>query len=121
MSIDKPMTGRRRVPRRTFRAPTGILAHGVYSVERCYQVGEGGIMIDSKNRKFKEGDLLAVNFFLPSGLAVMVRGTIRNVVAAQNKYPERYGVEFNNLGFQYKRAIRNFVAAATKDDGHVFG
>jgi len=113
-----PDAGRRRVPRRSFRAPVGILLKGIYAVERCYQLGEGGMMMDCKDQKLKQGDLLALSFFLPTGLVVMVRGIVRGVIAAKDTMPERYGIEFQNLGFQYKRAIRNFVAAATKDDGH---
>ena len=110
--------GRRRVPRRTYKAPVGVLMGGEYAVERAYQLGEGGMMLDCKRGKLKEGTKLALNFFLPGGQVVMVRGVVRAVIAPKEGVPERYGIEFSNLGFQYKRAIRNFVAAATREDGH---
>jgi hypothetical protein len=109
--------GRRRVPRRTFKAPVGVLKSGGYAIRKAYQLGEGGMMIDH-NEKLKEGVCLVLNFFLPGGHIVMVRGIVRAVIAAKDGQPERYGLEFLNLGFQYKRAIRNFVAAATREDGH---
>lgn len=67
--------------------------------------------------KLQPGTLMILNFYLPSSAIIMVRGVVRNVVPARDDQPERYGIEFLNLGFQYKREIRNFVAAATKVDG----
>lgn len=109
--------GRRRVPRRTFKAPVGVLIGGKYSVERAFQLGEGGMMIDCKGQKLKAGTHTALNFFLPDGSIVMVRGVVRAIIPPKDGDPERYGLEFLNLGFQNKRAIRNFVAAATREDG----
>lgn len=108
---------RRRVPRRTFRAPAGVLIGGKYSVQRAYQLGEGGMMVDCKEQRLKEGRNLVLSFFLPNQGLVMVRGIVRGIIPAKDGQPERYGVEFLNLGFQHKRAIRNFVAAATREDG----
>lgn len=118
MTHANPGAGRRRVPRRTFKAPVGVLIGGQYAVERAYQLGEGGMMVDCRRGKLKEGTKLALNFFLPGGQVVMVRGIVRAVIPAKEGLPERYGLEFMNLGFQFKRAIRNFVAAATREDGH---
>jgi hypothetical protein len=111
--------GRRRTPRREFIAPVGILLNGKYAVERSYQVGEGGMMLSLDNLIMEMGRQVAVTFFLPSGYVVMVRGVVRSVIQADQKFPIRYGIEFVNLGFQSKRAIRNFVAAATHGDGHI--
>lgn len=109
---------RRRVPRRTFKAPVGVLLNGKYAVQRAYQLGEGGMMIDCKNRRLTVGQGVVANFFLASGDIVMVRGIVRAIIPPKDGQPERYGLEFLNLGFQHKRAIRNFVAAATREDGH---
>jgi hypothetical protein len=111
------MSGRRRVPRRSFEGKVGVLLAGSYRVERAYQVGEGGMMVSSKD-KLTEGGQLVVNFFLPSGALIMVRGVVRSVIPAKDGHPMRYGIEFLNVGFQSKREIRNFVAAATSHDGH---
>jgi hypothetical protein len=113
-----PGVGRRRVPRRSFEGQVGLLTHGDYRLERSYQVGEGGMMI-SCAEKLPEGVQVVVSFFLTSGALVIVRGVVRSVIPAQGNFPERYGLEFLNLGFQFKREIRNFVAAATRLDGHM--
>lgn len=89
---------------------------GTYTVERAYQVGEGGMMI-SCEAGLAIGTLVVLSFYLSSGVIILVRGVVRNVVPPKDGHPVRYGVEFLNLGFQYKREIRNFVAAATRVDG----
>jgi hypothetical protein len=107
--------GRRRVPRRAFESPIGLLAEGEYQTERSFQVGEGGMMFSSK-RKLAIGQMVVVSFYLPTSATIVVRGTIRSCIPAAGNLPERYGVEFANLGFQFKREIRNFVASATGAD-----
>lgn len=118
MAEEKVNSGRRRVPRRSFDGQVGVLLHGKYILERASQVGEGGMMITCSS-KIKEGTLLLLSFYLPSGVIITVRGAVRNVVKAKGALPERYGIEFLNLDFQYKREIRNFVAAATEVDGQL--
>ncbi|MGZ3723200.1 MAG: PilZ domain-containing protein, partial [Bdellovibrionales bacterium] len=118
MDQKKANNGRRRVPRRAFDAPVGMLLHGDYKMERAFQVGEGGMMICSTH-PIEVGIQTVLSFFLTSGSLIIVRGVVRSVVPAQGKFPERYGIEFLNLGFQYKREIRNFVAAATRVDGPI--
>jgi hypothetical protein len=109
-------SNRRRVPRRTFEAPVGLLQKGKYTMETSFQVGEGGMMISSEH-PLEVGVPTVVSFFLHVGSLIIVRGVIRSVIPAENGAPQRYGIEFLNLGFQYKREIRNFVAAATRVDG----
>lgn len=104
--------GRRRVPRRTFDSPVGVLMQGTYDLERSFQVGEGGMMISSR-RKMEAGQTVVISFYLPTSATIVVRGVIRSVIPADKGLPERYGLEFVNLGFQFKREIRNFVASAT--------
>ena len=106
--------GRRRVPRRLFEAPIGMLLHGEYSLQRTYQVGEGGMMV-SAPQDLAEGDRLVVSFYLPGVPLIIVRGVVRSVIPENGEQAERYGIEFENLGFQRKREIRNFVAAARRD------
>lgn len=109
--------GRRRVPRRTFESPIGALVAGRFSVQRSYQVGEGGMMVSSEI-ELSEGQRVVVSFFLPGTGMIIVRGRVRNVVEADEGYPVRYGLEFETLGFHHKRDVRNFVAAATRIEGH---
>jgi hypothetical protein len=117
-SQPQPPTSRRRVPRREFECPVGVLLHGQYQMERAYQVGEGGMMISCQG-KMEEGTQMVINFFLKPGVLVIVRGVVRGVVAKTSGPNDRYGIEFLNLGFQFKREIRNFVAAAKGLDGPV--
>jgi hypothetical protein len=102
--------GRRRVPRRDYEAPIGLLVDGVYTVERCYQVGEGGMMISSE-RPLKELDPLVISFFV-FNKSIVVRGEVRSVTPGSDHSQTRYGIEFLGLGFVYKREIRNLVASA---------
>ena len=105
--------GRRRVPRRTFESPVGVLAHGGYQLERAFQVGEGGMMISSRERPLTVGQNIVLSFYLPTSSTIIVRGIVRSITPAEGHFPERYGIEFVQLDFQYKREIRNFVASAT--------
>lgn len=113
---ENPGISRRRVPRRSFFSPVGVLVGGQYAVERAYQLGEGGMMIDFSRRELQEGQHLAVSFPLPGGLIVIVRGIVRAIIPSKGGHPKRYGLEFVSLAFNYKRAIRNFVAAATREE-----
>lgn len=108
--------GRRRVPRRTFENPVGVLVKGAYSIERAYQVGEGGMMIHFHAGELEVGDQLVASFFLSMDSTVIVRAVVRSKVPATGESPVRYGLEFSNLEFHYKREIRNFVASATQTE-----
>lgn len=104
--------GRRRVPRREYEAQIGLLYDGNYSLERCHQVGEGGMMIAS-HRPLKENDRVVITFFVLN-TPIVVRGEVRSITAAKGHMPARYGVEFSGLEFVFKREIRNFVASAVE-------
>jgi hypothetical protein len=108
--VNPATLGRRRVPRRIFESLIGVMVDGEYTTERSYQLGEGGMMISCR-KELKVGAHMLINFFLPSRATVIVRAVIRNQVNANGV---RYGVEFLNLEFQYKREIRNFVAHSTQ-------
>ena len=114
-----PNIGRRRVPRRYFDSLVGVLVQGEYTINHAYQVGEGGMMVDCEGKSLKEGDRLAASFYLPGGKLILVRGIVRAVVQAKDGKPQRYGIEFIDLDFHFKREIRNFVAAATRADGQL--
>ena len=107
----------RRVPRRTFTGPVGVLAGGQYLIERAFQVGEGGMMV-STERAFSDGDQMVMSFSLENGAILVVRAIVRSFQGPQRRTginePARVGVEFVNLEFHYKREIRNFVASATE-------
>lgn len=107
-------SNRRRVPRRRFEAEVGLLIGGSYLVGRAHQVGEGGMMI-SGDLFLRVGRSLVLNFYL-NQVMIIVRGTVRNEIPGQGDEPKRFGIEFENLGFQFKRELRNFVAS--QSDAH---
>lgn len=104
---------RRRVPRRAFEGPVGVLVSGSYGVQTAFQVGEGGMMISCRE-ELEIGTRMVISFFLKPEVPVIVRAVVRNILPAEGDLPERYGVEFANLAFTYKREIRNFVASGTE-------
>ena len=111
--------GRRRVPRRAFEAPIGLLIAGEYGMSRCHQVGEGGMMVSSA-RALAVGQRVSLSFFVPGGSVALVRAVVRSLIPVKDKgQGPRYGLEFENLDFQARREIRNFVAAATRMDGQL--
>lgn len=110
-----PAVNRRRVPRRIFESPVGLLVEGKYWVERTYQVGEGGMLVSS-TKALEVGRQLVVSFFL-NHKTVIVRAVVRNKIPANGRQPECFGLEFVNLEFQFKREIRNFVASAGTVEG----
>ncbi len=105
-------TGRRRIPRRNFETSMGLLIRGQYEVARTFQISEGGAMVTS-TVELKIGDQMVANFFITRYVSIIVRAIVRSVVPPKDKLPLRYGIEFLDLGFQFKREIRNYVAAAT--------
>ncbi len=117
MNTERVANGRRRVPRRAFDSAVGTLVHGLFRVERSFQVGEGGMMISSLT-ELQESEQLVVSFYLPTSGMIIVRGVVRSIVKANSGTPLRYGVEFLNLGFHHRRDVRNYVSAATHLEGH---
>jgi hypothetical protein len=103
----------RRVPRRTFEAPVGILCRGAYSVERAFQVGEGGMRIGAR-RKFELDDPVVLTFQIPNGSLVCVLGLVRHSGIGP-KNAAIFGIRFENLDNQVRRELRAFVASATQD------
>jgi c-di-GMP-binding flagellar brake protein YcgR len=109
---------RRRVPRRSFDSAAGILIAGKYLMERSYQLGEGGMMFACRET-LTVGTQIVASFYVHSQTLIVVRGVVRSVIPADAGMPVRYGLEFLNLGFQFKREIRNFVAAASRRSGPI--
>lgn len=108
-------SNRRRVPRRSFHAGVGCLFHGDYSVVRAQQVGQGGMSI-VVGFETKVGERLVVSFRIPNGSLVCVRGIIRYRDQLEKQGHYGVGLQFENLDFQFKRELRNFVALATNEN-----
>ena len=105
------MAERRRVPRRRIRAMVGLLHKGEYNVFQALQLGEGGLLIDS-SKELELGDRLVLTFRIPFGPTVVATATVRYRL---EENASNYGVEFLNLDFTIRRAIRNFVASQTAE------
>lgn len=103
---------RRRVPRRTVHSSVGILHNGIYQVAACHEIGEGGLLISSL-AKLAEDDRVVVTLRIPGVLNGVLIGKVVYAMASETQEHARYGVMFDDVGFEVKRKIRNFVASAT--------
>ncbi len=106
------LKAKRRVPRREYEGPVGLLIGGQYKIERFFQVGEGGMTISS-SEALKENSRLVLNFFIANE-TIVVPGEVRSVIVGKSVASHLYSVEFVNLEFGFKRLIRNFVALASE-------
>lgn len=75
-----------------------------------FEIGEGGLSFRSE-KVIKVGALVVLNFQVPEGQFVSVRAEVRNseVMADVHAGEVVYGCAFENLMFDRKREIRNFV------------
>lgn len=99
---------RRRFPRRNFRRGVGILSGGRYFLGTGAEIGEGGISFKSVEKLVK-GASVVVSFQIPDGQFVSVRAEIRNLDPGSESTEMVYGCAFENIPFERKREIRNFV------------
>lgn len=101
---------RRKFPRRRFKRSVGVLAAGKYFMTAGFEIGEGGLSFRSEIT-IKVGAVVVLNFQVPDGQFVSVRAEIRNS-ESKSEVPAGqlvYGCAFENLVFERKREIRNFV------------
>ncbi len=112
MSLEELKTIRkRRVPRRLFYQRAGVLIGGVYHYGFSHQLGEGGLLLEI-DLKLENEQRLLVNFHLPDRGLLVARGVVRyKMKEPKSKSGFAYGVQFDNLDFDIKRHIRNFVAS----------
>ncbi len=106
---------RRRAPRRALNQRIGLLVAGEYTAAAvALELGEGGMLLQSP-LPLEKGQHVVVTF--------RIRGVLQGVVRASVVYvrppetladKEKYGLQFENLDFDVKRKIRNFVASGAK-------
>lgn len=103
----------RRSPRRVFRRPVGILAHGVYQVCKALQLGEGGMMaiIDAD---ITPGTTVVITVFIPGGGYALVQAQV--LYCVDSPEGKAYGLKFENVPLAQKRFIRNYVSAKTQKE-----
>ena len=104
---------RRRVPRRPVESPVGILYRGEYQVATCFEIGEGGMLINS-TAKIKQDDSVVVTLLIPGVMDGVMIGKVVYAMASEKQEHARYGIMFEKIDFEVKRKIRNYVASATR-------
>ncbi len=103
--------GHRRVPRRPVSCRIGVLIGGSYHLANAYEMGENGMMIDSPI-ELSEKQLIVVAIRVVNVVqGVMLSRVVYKVPANEPGQPIKYGLQFEQIGFDVKRMIRNFVAS----------
>jgi c-di-GMP-binding flagellar brake protein YcgR len=104
---------RRRFPRRFFKRKVGVLSQGVYQNAIGVEIGEGGMMF-SIDKEISEQAKVLVNFRVPNHGFVVVVANVRNTRHTEGLF--QYGVQFDDLDFQNRRRIRDYIAEKTEDE-----
>jgi Tfp pilus assembly protein PilZ len=104
---DSPETygKKRRVPRRAIHARIGLLVHGNYTLSWAFEIGEGGMLIETENN-LKVGDRVVITFRIPDVMHGVMLGSVAYVL------PNKAGIQFEKVDFDVKRKIRNYVASS---------
>lgn len=110
---------RRRFPRRQFLRSVGLLEGGKYTMEYGVEIGEGGLLLESE-RKLRVGTHVVLNLYINSGNFVSVTGEVLYLLPDAERQPGMahgaFGIKFNNLAFENKRMIRDYIAEKTLDE-----
>ncbi len=103
------MTGkRRRYPRRKYDRKVGVLHQGQYSVGKGEEIGEGGIRL-TVDMQMKESDFVILSFQISREVYVITKAEIRYCKRANS-----YGIQYHDIQFEKKRAIRDYIAEKTE-------
>jgi hypothetical protein len=104
-------TGRRRVPRRGIEMRVGLLISGQYHLANAYEIGEGGMLVDSPV-PIAENQRIVISFRIPGVLYGVILSRIVYVLKPKKAGDKmKFGVQFEQVDFDIKRKIRNFVAS----------
>jgi hypothetical protein len=101
---------RRKFPRRPLHKKVGVLFDGQYFICTSGEIGEGGMSILS-DYALTEGRELVLNFQIPNGTFVTLRGLIKTVIAKHGIVT--HGISFEQIPLGFKRQIRAFVSTRT--------
>lgn len=86
-----------------------MLYRGRYELTEAQIIGEGGLQVLNPF-EMKDRDLMVLTFKIPHGPTLCLRGEVRNIDVDAEGRPI-VGLEFTNISFDLKRAIRSYVAA----------
>lgn len=108
------VTGKkRRVPRRSIDARVGVLHKGRYFVCDALEIGEGG-MLFACFEHLKKDDRVVVTLRIPDVLqGVAIGSIVYGVYGRREAESNSYGIQFDDIEFDLKRKIRNFVASSS--------
>lgn len=109
---------RRKSPRRLFHRKIGVLCGGDFEIHQARQIGEGGLLFLT-DKSLTQGTQVVVTFVVPGHTTVVVRAEVRYSLTRKEDSVIGIGVQFINLPFENKRAIRHFVA--DKSEGEAQG
>lgn len=114
----RPGIEARRVPRRVFSRPIGLMRHGDYQVVQALQLSEGGMLIQTTTEQaklgYKVGDTIVATLIIPGGRAVVTRGEIIYTRPGSNTGELQFGIRFQPLAIQQRRFVRIYVTAKTQ-------
>ncbi len=120
-------TGSRKMPRRLFSRPVGVLCSGRYAVCLALQLSEGGMLIQCSGHlgdALRVGQNIIISFILPGGMPISARAEViyeapddlSSEVPAIQEPTHRLGIKFVPLSLQIRRSIRNYVSAKTQEE-----
>ncbi|MBC7370035.1 MAG: PilZ domain-containing protein [Bdellovibrionaceae bacterium] len=110
MNSEEKYSFRRKYPRRPLHKKVGVLFDGAYFICTSGEIGEGGMSIVSEYA-LTEGRELVLNFQIPNGTFVTLRGLIKTVIAKHGTVT--HGIAFDVIPLSFKRQIRAFVSTRT--------
>lgn len=85
----------------------GVLFQGNYQVSQAIEIGEGGMLLESCHALAPEA-LICLSFYVPQ------KGFITTLAqVAYTKQEGSIGLKFLSLEFEYRRAIRDYIAQKT--------
>ena len=106
---------KRRVPRRQIRVRIGLLVHGEYTLSWGLEIGEGGMLLISP-KPLNVGDKVVITCRIPEVLHGVMLGSVAYALPGENlDGGVRCGIQFEDIEFDVKRKIRNFVASSNID------
>ena len=108
----------RRVPRRVFMRPVGLMRHGTYQVVQALQLSEGGMLFQATPEQaaigFRVGDTVVISIIIPGWRSIVTRGEIIYTRPASGSADTQFGIRFQPLAIQLRRFVRIYVTAKTQ-------
>ncbi len=111
----QPSDSAKRLARRIYERAVGVLCDSKYTMEMSVDVGEEGMLVRS-SRHLKEGQNVLLNFWMDKVGYVIVPAQIRWVKNDPGTSEQFFGLFFLKVSFDYRRALRTYIAAKPKSE-----